>query len=94
MSVPGFPFFTTATTSACERPCQKVASRKFRGRGVSAAAAGPSPFPVSPWHGAQRSPYTRFPSSFSSARAGPVAVNSMRAAQATATRRSTGTARP
>ena len=43
ISVPGLPCFTTRRSCSPVRPRQKSGSRKLRGRGVRAAAAGPSP---------------------------------------------------
>ena len=47
--VPGLPCFTTIRSCAVGRALQKLGSRKFRGFGSRAAAAGPSPAPSAPW---------------------------------------------
>ena len=53
MAVPGEPSLIVRTTRARPPPYRHSPVVKFLGFGFNAAAAGPSPCPVLPWHDAQ-----------------------------------------
>jgi hypothetical protein len=61
------PFLITFNNSSSDSFDMVSLSVWSRGFGLSAAAAGPSPFPDCPWHEAQNCPYNFFPCSTSAA---------------------------